>query len=548
LNYDRIDGTLLARMFLDGTRKLTDNRDEVNALNVYPVPDGDTGTNMSLTMGSAVADLQKKPLTTCADVSKAVARGSLMGARGNSGVILSQIFRGFSKGCEHKETLTVPEFAAALHEASDMAYRAVLKPVEGTILTVIRETGVYSVQVAEEGMLFHHFFRLVLNHATEALNRTPELLPVLKQAGVVDAGGRGLVLILEGFLHSVVSDDADQPIHLDEPVSIQVVTAAQPHVADITFTYCTEFIVRGSQMDAKALKHAVAPMGDSMVFVADDDLIKVHIHTNEPGVVLQHALKQGELINIKIENMKEQHHSIIQNNGGELATTEKAVVPVVEKPFGILTVSAGDGLVRIFKDLQADVVLEGGQTMNPSTEDILTGIEQIPAECVFVLPNNSNIILAANQAKSLSEKNIVVIPSKSVPQGISAIVHFNPDYSPEENERRMSDALASVKTVQITYSVRDTQFGERDIRKDDYLGILNGDIVSSGPDQSPVVMEALHSAVDESSEILTLYYGDGIEESEAEKMAETIGGVWPELEVEVYPGGQPVYQYLFSIE
>lgn len=543
MSYNRIDSVMLTQMFLQGTHLLSAEKEAVNALNVYPVPDGDTGTNMSLTMGSAVGEIQKKVFKTCAEVTKSVAKGSLMGARGNSGVILSQIFRGFSKGCENKETLSVVDFAHALKEASDMAYRAVLKPVEGTILTVIRETAEAAVSLAEEEMLFQHFFKLILEHANKSLEHTPELLAVLKQAGVVDAGGKGLILILEGFEAVVLGEQPQAPAPMVKKPQ-EAPMMAQPKVADIHFTYCTEFILRGVETQEGHLREALEKMGDSLVFVTDEDLIKVHVHTNNPGVVLEKALAIGELVNIKIENMKEQHHTI---------TEQQEAVPVAvpkqpQKPYGFIAVAAGEGLGKIFKDLGADVIIEGGQTMNPSTEDILNGINQIPADCIFVLPNNSNIILAANQAQALTDRKIIVLPSKSIPQGISAMVQFNPDHGAEENEARMNRALKSVNTLQVTYSVRDTQMGDREILKDDTLGILNGDIVASGKDQNTVILEALDQAITEDCEILTLYYGEGVSADEAAILADTLRERYGQLEVESYSGGQPVYSHLFSIE
>lgn len=543
MSYNRIDSAALTQMFLTGTRFLGDEKETVNALNVYPVPDGDTGTNMSLTMSSAVQELQKKTFSTCAEVSKSVAKGSLMGARGNSGVILSQIFRGFSKGCEGKESLTVPEFAHALREASDMAYRAVLKPVEGTILTVIRETADAAVTVAEEGMLFHHFFKLIIAHARKALDKTPELLAVLKQAGVVDAGGKGLLLILQGFEAVAAGESAAAaPMEAPAPVPEKPVMA-QPEHADIRFAYCTEFIIRAKSHPDTSFRTFLEEAGDSLVFVTDEDLVKVHVHTNNPGTVLERALLIGELVNIKIENMKEQHHNILSE-----AHPAASAPATTIKPFGFIAVAAGGGIGKIFRDLGADVVIEGGQTMNPSTEDILKGVDQIAADCIFVLPNNSNIILAANQAKALSDRHVVVLPSKSVPQGIAAMVQFNPDHDDRENEARMGQAMKAVSTLQVTYSVRDTQMGERDIRKGDSLGILDGEIVASGTDCSGVIQEALDAAVTEDSEILTLYYGEAVTDEEAESLSAVLEERYPHLEIEVYNGGQPVYSHLFSIE
>lgn len=543
MSYNRIDSAMLTQMFFQGTQLLSTEKEAVNALNVYPVPDGDTGTNMSLTMVSATGELQKKSFGTCAEVSKSIAKGSLMGARGNSGVILSQIFRGFSKGCEAKETLSVTEFAHALKEASDMAYRAVLKPVEGTILTVIRETAEKAVHIAEDDMLFPHFFKLLLEHANKALDHTPEQLAVLKQAGVVDAGGKGLVLILEGF--QAVASGEEIPQRSQAESTQEPVVMAQPHTADIRFTYCTEFILRGTESTEGNLQKYLQNIGDSLVFVTDEDLIKVHVHTNNPGSALEQALKVGELVSVKIENMKEQHSAITDQSH---TAPEPEAPKSPAKPFGFIAVAAGEGLETIFRDLGVDVIIEGGQTMNPSTKDIVNGIGQINAECVFVLPNNSNIILAANQAQGLTDRKVIVLPSKSIPQGIAAMVQFNPDHEAEENEMRMKGAMKAVDTLLVTYSVRNTQMGEQSIQKDDTLGILNGEIIASGSDRDAVIMEALAKAIGEDSEILTLYYGENVSEGEAAALVETLSTRYSQLEIEMYFGGQPVYSHLFSIE
>lgn len=545
MSYNRIDSSMLTKMFLQGTGQLSAEKEAVNALNVYPVPDGDTGTNMSLTMLSAVGEIQKKDYPTCAEVSKSVAKGSLMGARGNSGVILSQIFRGFSKGCENKETLSVTEFAHALKEASDMAYRAVLKPVEGTILTVVRETAETALKIAEDDMLFQHFFKLLIEHAHKSLDHTPELLAVLKQAGVVDAGGKGLVLILEGFEAVILGEHTSAPVRPAEGLLPKSQVMAQPQVADIRFTYCTEFIIRGEEGPGGDFKGMLDRMGDSLVFVSDENLIKVHVHTNNPGVVLEQALKIGDLISIKIENMKEQHHTLV---GHYKESLPPAHDKVPKKRYGFIAVAAGEGLGRIFRDLGVDVIIEGGQTMNPSTEDILTGIGQISAECVFVLPNNSNIILAANQAKAMTDRQVIVLPSKSVPQGIASMVQFNPDHDADENESRMNRAMTAVNTLLVTYSVRDTQMGDQEIRKDDTLGILNGEIIAYGQDRNAVIFEALEKSIGSDSEILTLYYGEGVSGQEAAELADTLRSRYDQLEIEVYFGGQPVYSHLFSVE
>lgn len=539
MSYNRIDSAMLTRMFLHGTHLLNINKDIVNALNVYPVPDGDTGTNMSLTMNSAISEVEKKIYETCSEVAKSIAKGSLMGARGNSGVILSQIFRGFSKGCENYSELTVPQFAIALKEASDMAYRAVLKPVEGTILTIIRELADKAVNIAEEDMLFHHFFKLILDHGQNALNKTTELLAALKQAGVVDAGGQGLLHIIQGF-EEVVQKDFEMPHRAPEVEAIAGAPAfAQAYVANIEHAYCTEFIISGAGLHPGDLKEHLKGLGDSLVFVADDDLIKVHVHTNHPGKALEYGLQVGQLENIKIENMKQQHHALM------FGKTEDESP---QKNFGFLAISSGEGLSKILYDLGVDRVIEGGQTMNPSTEDILKGLEEINAKTLFVLPNNSNIILAANQAKDMANRPVIVIPSKTIPQGISAMIHFNKDQSVASNQDQMNHAIEQVKSLQITYAVRDTQVGDLSIKEEDYLGILDGDIIVNDRDRKTTVLKALKQAIDSNSEILTVYYGEQTTAEEAKELTTEIEKQFNHIEVEVYPGGQPVYCYLFSIE
>lgn len=537
MTYKSIDSELLARMFKRGTYQLNQNKDIVDALNVYPVPDGDTGTNMSLTMTAATQEIFKKEHETVHKVAKAVSKGSLMGARGNSGVILSQIFRGFAKACEDKESLNVMDLAEAFKQAAETAYSAVLKPVEGTILTVIREVGEKAVAVVEEEMLLHHFFKMILEQANTTLEQTPEHLDVLKQAGVVDAGGKGLVCILNGFYEALMGQD-DQSYIAPEVVQ-PVIERAQPDAADIHFAYCTEFIVRGQNLGHTKLKDKIIDMGDSMVFVADDDMIKVHIHTNNPGQVLEYALEEGELVNIKIENMKEQHSELV---------SEKPKKPLEMKKYGFVAVAMGEGIAKIFEDLKVDAIIRGGQTMNPSTEDILKAIKNVHAEEIFILPNNSNIILAANQAKELSEKPLHVIPSKTIPQGITALVEFNQDMDAEANAERMSEALNDVTTIQVTYAVRDTQFNDLEIKEGNILGVTDGTISAVGEALETVIFEAIEKAMDEDSEILTLYYGDEIDAETAEALAEKIEDKYNELDVEVYQGGQPLYYYIFSIE
>lgn len=522
-------------MFIQGNNLLYKNRDVVDSLNVFPVPDGDTGTNMALTLDSALNEITKLENPTIENVSKSAAKGSLMGARGNSGVILSQILRGFEKGCKGKENLTSVDFANALKDASNTAYKAVMKPIEGTILTIIRETSERALQLSNENMDFNDFFSEIISHADSVLDRTPEMLDVLKQAGVVDAGGKGLIYILKGFWEALSGKEILQP------EKKEVHTSHEKEIGDthIEFGYCTEFIIQGNKLNSEKFKEKIKSFGDSLLVVGDDDLIKVHIHTNNPGRVIEYGLDIGELIDIKIDNMRHQHSN--------KHVTEEDVKEDAKK-YGFITVAMGEGLSNIFKDLNIDKVIQGGQTMNPSTEDILKAVNEINADNIFVLPNNSNIILAANQAKELSDKNVIVIPAKTVPQGITAMLEFDPTSSPEENEENMIEALSNVNTVQITYSVRDSKFNDLDIKKDDILGIFDGEIDTVGNNVDEVAIEVLNKAIDDDHEILTIYYGKDVSEKEANELASLIEEKHGDLDIEVYYGGQPLYYYIFSIE
>jgi len=545
MSVEMITGDILLEIFKQSTADLNKNKVMVDALNVFPVPDGDTGTNMSLTMNSALAEALKVEDITVENVSKAISKGSLLGARGNSGVILSQIFRGFAKGCEGVEEMDSVALVNAFAAAREAAYKAVLKPVEGTILTVIRKMSKYgeeliNVEEGEEIPSLKETMDLLIKKSNETLDRTPEYLDVLAQAGVVDAGGRGLICILDGFHHVISGNEADDhnveasaPVH-HEPVQGKI------NPEDIKFAYCTEFIIRTDGETAESVKEEIQALGDSMVYVQDEDIIKVHIHTNNPGVALEKGLTLGELINIKIENMREQHSSII----GE------EVEPVKEekKPYGFLAVAMGDGIANIFRDLGVNHLIEGGQTMNPSTEDIVQGINQINSDTIYILPNNSNIILAANQAKEISDKEIIVIPSKSIPQGVSAMIAFDGTADVATNEEEMISALALPKTIQVTYSVRDTVFNDMDIKENDILGVADGTIGSVGQDVHDVAVEMIKKAMDDDSEIVTIYYGSDVEEEAANSLAEEIETLFDDVDVEVYYGGQPLYYYIFSVE
>lgn len=540
MKIDHINGDMLLDMFKQAAATLKSNKEHVNDLNVFPVPDGDTGTNMSMTFESALNEMLKLNAVSIEAVAEAASNGSLMGARGNSGVILSQILRGFHKGCKGKSNMDTADFAQALVSASETAYKAVMKPVEGTILTVVRSAGEASLVLAEETPHFDEFLESVIDAAKKALSRTPDLLPVLKQAGVVDAGGQGLVHILEGFYGAIVGEKIKE-IETAFQDRFDMKPSSETDLTEIEFGYCTEFIIKGTGLSDATLKGQLDPFGDSMLVVGHDEMLKVHIHTNEPGTVLEKALSHGELIDIKIDNMRYQHHE-------KHAAAHSEADSEPRKPYGMLAVAMGEGIAAVFRDLNVDKVIEGGQTMNPSTEELLAAVDEINAEEVIILPNNSNIILAAQQAQKLSEKSISIVPSKTIPQGITALLAFNHDFPVEENMKVMTDTLNSVKTVQVTYSVRDSVFNGKEIEKGDILGIYNGDIVSVGKEIKTVALDAVNKASEEGDEIITIYYGESVDETEAEALRENIESLNDEVDVELYEGKQPVYHYIISIE
>ncbi len=537
MEHKTIQADLLVKMFKQGTYELNKHKDVVDSLNVFPVPDGDTGTNMSLTMNAAVEGLYKGEFETVEDVTKTLSKGSLMGARGNSGVILSQIFRGFAKGCKGKKALNSSELCFAFKEAADTAYSAVLKPVEGTILTVIRKIAEKAMEYSDEHVAIDELFAILIKRGEETLARTPEDLPVLKQAGVVDAGGKGLLFILKGCYDAMMGIESQA----EAPKLTGSTPMAVINTEDIVFGYCTEFIIEGQDMKGDELKAVIEKMGDSMVFVQDEELIKVHIHTNNPGLALEAGLQYGFLKKVKIENMREQHSAII----------EEAHMPEAlpyEPDYGFIGVAMGEGFINIFKDLGIVGNIEGGQTMNPSTEDFLREIDKCPSKHIFLFPNNSNIIMAANQAKILSEKDVHVIPTKTMPQCISAMLVFNRDEDAQTNAEAMIESLNDVKTIQVTYSVRNTTFNEMAIEKDDYLAVADGDIKAVGKDLKTLIIEAIEKTIDESNEILSMYYGADVTKEQADEVAEWIEEAYPELELDVYYGGQPVYYFVFSLE
>ncbi|MCR4718431.1 MAG: DAK2 domain-containing protein [Firmicutes bacterium] len=538
-----IDGKLLAQMFLSGANNLYNNRRIVDELNVFPVPDGDTGTNMSMTaqnMAKSLLEVQSDSVTRIADV---MSFATLRGARGNSGVILSQFFRGIAKSLKGKSECDAHELAEALMQGSEVAYNAVMNPTEGTILTVAKAAAKAAVS-AENDILA--VFTAAAQEGNETLSRTPDMLPTLKKAGVVDAGGQGWVFVLEGVLYYLQNNkivECDKKDGSEEP---QKSESAQKKVSDqnIKYIYCTEFIVEKRQKGADVLsfKRAIEKTGDSMLVIDDDDIVKVHIHTNNPGFVLENAIKLGTMINIKIDNMKHQHQSLIENEEPKEEEEEE------EKEFGFVTVCAGGGIAKIFKDLGADAVIEGGQTMNPSTDDILSAANGINAKTIFVFPNNKNIILAANQAMEISKKHIVVIPTKSIPEGVCAMMKFNSEKSADDNEKAMNKAAQNVTSAQITYAVRDTESEDKVIKKDDILGLVGGKIQEVGKNPDDVLFDLLEGIVTDDSEFITIYYGEDIEEDRAEKTAEKIENMFEDAEVFVKYGGQPLYYYVISVE
>ena len=532
-------------MFVSGANNLQNSKDLVDKLNVFPVPDGDTGTNMSLTISYAMKELEKVGEDDITKIAKALSKGSLMGARGNSGVILSQIIRGIGKSVEGKDKLSTVDLAKALKGGSDTAYKAVIKPVEGTILTVIRETAEYAVKLAKRENDIEKFLGKVVREANVSLENTPNLLKNLKDAGVVDSGGKGLTLILEGFYLAIVGK-AVVPATAEktELKNVSLSSADTTSTEDIKFGYCTEFILESDKIDDAGIRDIMLGYGDSLAVVGDEGVIKVHVHTNEPGNVLQEALKYGQLLTIKIENMRMQHENILEG----VAENAEYEEPVEEKEFAFISTSMGDGLASIFKDFGVDHVIEGGQTMNPSTEDFMKAIDKIHAKNIFILPNNSNIIMAANQAKELSDKNIIVIPTKNIPQAVSALVGFNPEATAEENEANMVEALSYVKSGQVTFAVRDTVMNGIEIREGNIIGIAEKEMIAAGDEVDEVAKKLVEKLVDEDSAIITLFYGEDVTEEQAEELRGELEEKFEDIDVELYYGGQPLYYYLISVE
>ena len=555
-----INVDVLAKMFLAGAQNIEAKKDYINELNVFPVPDGDTGTNMSMTIMSAAKEVTALNNPEMKDLAKAISSGSLRGARGNSGVILSQLLRGFTKAIKEEKEIDVLALAAACQRARDTAYKAVMKPKEGTILTVASGIATKAAEMAEETDDLEVFIPAVIEYAEEVLNKTPEMLPVLKEAGVVDSGGQGLLEVIKGGYDAFLGKEIDySSIKPSTSVTVNKVNAED--TADIKFGYCTEFIIltekEFTEEDEHEFKKFLSSIGDSIVCVADDDVVKIHVHTNDPGLAIQKALTYGQLSKMKIDNMREEHQEklirdaekLAEEQAKEEAAYEEKKTAEPRKAMGFITVSIGAGMNEIFKELGADYIIEGGQTMNPSTEDMLNAIDQVNADMVFILPNNKNIILAANQAKSLVEdKEIIVIPTKTVPQGITAIINFMPDVDAKTNEEAMLEEIKNVKTGQMTYAVRDTHIDDKEIHEGDIMGIGDSGILAVGKDLEEITKGLIANLVDEDSELISIYYGEEVSEEEAEKFAGEIEELYPDVDVDIQFGGQPIYYYVLAVE
>ena len=537
-----IEGKMLRDMFVSGANNLQNHKELVDKLNVFPVPDGDTGTNMSLTISYAMKELAKVENDSITEIGKSLSKGSLMGARGNSGVILSQIIRGFSKSIEGKEQISTEDLAKAFKNGSDTAYKAVIKPIEGTILTVVRESGEYAIKAAKKEKDLLKFLEMVIDEANKSLERTPELLKNLKEAGVVDSGGKGLVLIYEGMYEALKGNPIKAKDLNDSNVSEVKQAGTSINTEDIKFCYCTEFILESNSISDTEIRDIMLKYGDSLAVVGDEGIIKVHVHTNDPGLVLQDALKHGQLVTIKIENMKLQHENILVGDTDEIAQS------VEEKEYGFIATSMGEGLAKIFKDFGVDYIIEGGQTMNPITEDFMKAIDSINAKNIFIFPNNSNIIMAANQAKELSDKNIIVIPTKNTPQGFTALVNFNADASVEENEQALMESLTMVKSGQVTFAVRDTVMNDVEVKEGNIIGIAESKLMDAGDSVDEITTSLVEKLVDEDSAIITLFYGEDVTEEDANNLRDELEEKFEDLDIELYYGGQPLYYYLISVE
>ena len=560
-----INSKLLARMFLAGAKNLDSKKDWINELNVFPVPDGDTGTNMTMTIMSAAKEVSSLTNPTMAELAKAISSGSLRGARGNSGVILSQLFRGFCKVIKEYDEIDVTILCEACQKAVETAYKAVMKPKEGTILTVAKGAAEKALELSDDTEDVVTFVEEVIKQAEYVLDQTPEMLPVLKQAGVVDSGGQGLVQVLKGAYDALIGKEIDYTIE-GAPTGAAPAKISAETEAEIKFGYCTEFIIvlnaPMSDNEEHAYKAFLESIGDSIVVVADDEIVKTHVHTNDPGLALQKALTFGSLSKIKIDNMREEHQEKLIKDSQKLAAQQKAEEEAYEatqadektnnmpaKEMGFVSVSIGEGMNEVFRGLGVDYLIEGGQTMNPSTEDMLNAIEHVNAKTVFILPNNKNIIMAANQAVDLVEdKQIIVIPTKTIPQGITALVNYIPDHSAEENKEQMMAEIENVKTGQVTYAVRDTEIDGKTIKQNDFMGIGDKSILSVGTDLRATTLEMVDAMVDEDSAIVSIYFGSDSDEDSANELAAAIEEKYPDVEVEVNDGGQPIYYYVISVE
>ncbi|MCI6004426.1 MAG: DAK2 domain-containing protein [Blautia sp.] len=557
MNTKTIDAKILSRMFLAGAKNLEAKKEWINELNVFPVPDGDTGTNMTLTIMSAASEVGSLHDPDMETLAKAISSGSLRGARGNSGVILSQLLRGFTRSVRKSSELTAEDIAAAMEKGVETAYKAVMKPKEGTILTVAREAAARAAEIAEDSEDLETFFNEVFAHAEATLEKTPEMLPVLKEAGVVDSGGQGLLEVYRGAIDGFLGKEIDYSSFSTS--GGPAVTKISPQAeADIKFGYCTEFIILLNnpmpEEEEHSFKEFLTSIGDSIVLVADDEIVKVHVHTNHPGQAIERALTYGALSRMKIDNMREEHQEKLIKDAEKMAreqAEQEAAAKEAEPPkeYGFISVSVGKGLTEIFKELGVDYLIEGGQTMNPSTEDMLNAIDRVNAKTIYIFPNNKNIVLAANQARDLTEdKEIIVVPTKTIPQGITALISFVPEKSSQENADTMMDAVSKVKTGQITYAVRDTRIDDKEIHEGDIMGIGDSGMLAVGKERAEVAKETVAAMMDDEAEVISVYYGADISEEEAEELTAFLEEEYPECEVELNMGGQPIYYYVISVE
>mgnify|MGYP001625277791 FL=1 len=553
-----INTEMLQKMFLAGAANLEAKKEYINELNVFPVPDGDTGTNMTLTIMSAAKEVNALEKPDMASIAKAISSGSLRGARGNSGVILSQLLRGFTKEIREYEEIDAAVLARACERATATAYKAVMKPKEGTILTVAKGAAQKAQEMAETTEDLEVFLSEVIKYAEEVLAQTPEMLPVLKEAGVVDSGGQGLVEVLHGAFDAFQGKEVDYTA-IEAGPAVKMVKPGEQAETDIKFGYCTEFIImtekQFSEKDEEEFKAYLESIGDSIVCVADEDVVKVHVHTNDPGLAIQKALTYGQLSRIKIDNMREEHQEKLIKDAEKAAAAQAEAAAAKEKKkeprkqVGFITVSIGDGMNEIFRELGVDYIIEGGQTMNPSTDDMLTAIDNVNADHIFILPNNKNIILAANQARSLTkDKDILVVPTKTVPQGITAVINYMPEADVDTNFETMQEGIKNVKTGQVTYAVRDTKIDDKVIHEGDIMGIGDQGILSVGQSVEETTKSMLSQMVDEDTELISIYYGQDVLAEDAERLAETIGEKYPDADVDLHSGGQPIYYYVVSVE